>query len=150
MLQGANAERNISKQVASTVIDSMNAEYPLESEGQQLAIEREKLAIENQKLDIEAEKLKVERFKAWSMGVSIFVPLLIAVLTIAYNVKLQEERARVDFELKAAEIVMAASSPAAATNKAIVLTELFPDRLSMHFRETFKKLYGDSNQPAEE
>lgn len=93
------------------------------------------------RLLLECEKQRIERFKSWSLAVSVLVPLLIAVFTAAYNVQLQDKRAKIDFELKAAEIVMTASSPKAATNKAKVLTELFPDRLSSRFENTFERLY---------
>ena len=94
------------------------------------------------RLLMDYDKTRIERFKAWSLAVSVFVPLIIAILAAMYNVQLQERRSNIDFELKAAEIVMSASSPAAAANKATVLTELFPDRLSSHFEETFDRLYG--------
>lgn len=98
------------------------------------------------RLLLEKEKIAAERLKAWSTALSIFVPLLIAALTVFYNVRLQENRARIDFELKATEIAMSASSPTAATNKAAVLVELFPDRLSVRFREVFDKMYGKTPQ----
>lgn len=94
------------------------------------------------RLLLEQEKITAERIKSWSTAVSIFIPLLVAALTILYNVRIQAERARTDFELKAAEIVMSAESPAAAGNKATVLVELFPERLSPRFREVFEKMYG--------
>lgn len=98
------------------------------------------------KLLLEREKIATERVKAWSTALSIFVPLLIAALTVVYNVRLQERRARIDFELKAAEIVMSANSPTAAANKAAVLVELFPARLSPRFGEVFDKMYGQAPQ----
>lgn len=98
------------------------------------------------RLLLDYEKVRIERFKGWSLAISVFVPLIIAVLTLMYNVQLQEKRAKIDFELKAAEIVMSASSPVAAANKAAVLTELFPDRLSTRFKETLERLYGNPSQ----
>lgn len=96
---------------------------------------------------IEYDKVRIEWFKGWSLVVSIFVPLIIAILATMYNIRLQDRRAQIDFELKATEIVMTASSPAAAANKAAVLTELFPDRLSSQFKTTFQRLYGSQPLP---
>jgi hypothetical protein len=95
------------------------------------------------RLSLEREKVAVERVKSWTTSVSIFIPLLISALMIAYNLRTLEERAKIDFELKAAEIVMSAESPTAAANKATVLVELFPERLSPRFQEVFQKMYGN-------
>jgi len=93
--------------------------------------------------DVEKIRLRLEWFKAWGTFLAILVPLSIGAGTIAVSLKLATARERADFELKAAEIVMTADSPEAAANKAAVLVELFPDRLSRRFAETFTKLYGD-------
>jgi hypothetical protein len=95
------------------------------------------------RLSLEREKVAAERVRSWTTAVSIFIPLLIAALMVAYNIRSLAERARIDFELKAAEIVMSAESPTAAANKASVLVELFPERLSPRFREVFQKMYGN-------
>ena len=94
------------------------------------------------KLKLELERIKVERFKAWGTVLSIVIPLIVAALTVFYGVLLQSERSKTDFQIKAAEIVMNAASPQAATNKAIVLSELFPDRLPKDFKAKMLNLYG--------
>lgn len=101
---------------------------------------------EIKRLDRIAEKirLRLDWFKAWGTVLAIFVPLSIGVGTIIVTLMLAHTRERVDFEIKAAEIVMNAASPAAAANKAAVLVELFPDKLPKGFAETFEKLYGES------
>lgn len=99
--------------------------------------------MEEQQLALEREKLKVEWFKAWWTGFSILVPLLIAVGTFFYNSQNQREQARVDFKLKAAEIVFNTQGPTEAKNKATAMTTLFPDYLSSDFAENFIPLdYG--------
>ena len=98
--------------------------------------------------EFEKVKLRIEYFKAWGTIISILVPLLAVVVTVAVNMILQERRSRMDFEIKAVEIVMTATSPAAAANKALVLQELFPDRLSSQFHETFERLYRSPNEAA--
>ncbi len=98
--------------------------------------------------EVEKIKLRIEYFKSWVTTFSIIVSLLAVLSTVIINMILQGERARTDFEIKAVEeIVMTASSPTAAANKAAVLQELFPDRLPSHFLETFERLYGDLTSP---
>ena len=98
------------------------------------------------RLLLENEKTSATKVSAWSTAVSIFIPLLIAALTIAYNVYLQSQRTKIDFELKAAEIIMSAESPTAARNKATILVELFPEHLSPRFRDTFENMYGHESK----
>ena len=94
------------------------------------------------KLKLEFERIKVERFKAMGTFLSIVIPLIITALTIFYGVLMQNQQSKTNFQIKAAEIVMNAASPQAATNKAIVLSELFPDRLPKDFKAKMLSLYG--------
>lgn len=91
-------------------------------------------------LQIETEKLKIERLKAWGAVLSIPVSFLVAALTILYGIWSQDVRERADFEIKATEIVMNATSPIAAANKAEALTILFPNRLPPHFATALSDL----------
>lgn len=93
--------------------------------------------------ELERLQLRIELLKAWGTIVAIFIPLCIGAISIATSVVLANRRASVDFELKAAEIVMNASTPAAAANKAAVLVELFPSQLSPRFPEKLRELYDD-------
>lgn len=101
------------------------------------------LPIEKLKLKLELERLSIERRKTWATAISIFIPLIIGAITIFYGIKSENQRAASSFEIKAIEIVMNASSPIAATNKAIVLSELFPDRLPKDFKEKMLAMYGN-------
>jgi len=103
-------------------------------------------SLEKIKLKLEFERIKVERFKARGTFLSIIIPLIIAALTIFYGVLMQNQQSKTNFQIKAAEIVMNATSPQAATNKAIVLSELFPDRLPKDFRAKMLSLYGPSDK----
>jgi hypothetical protein len=96
-------------------------------------LERERMDLERQRILLEQERLKVDRFKSWWTGISILIPLLVAAVTVAFNTWSQVQQAQSEFELKAAEIVMNASGPAEARNKARALAALFPDRLSENF-----------------
>lgn len=101
--------------------------------------------IENQelefaKIELEKEKLKAERSKSIWTNLSIFIPLLIAALTIAYNAWSQTQQSRETFKLKAAEIVLSADSPSAAHGKAIFLAALFNDELPPDFDENAEEV----------
>lgn len=100
--------------------------------------------IEKIKLKMECDRIRIERFKTWGTVFSIVIPLLVVTITIFYGVWSENERAKTNFEIKAAEIVLNASSPQSATNKAIVLSELFPNRLPKNFKEKMLSLYGAS------
>lgn len=100
--------------------------------------------IEKIRLKMEHERLRIEQFKMWGTILSIIIPLLIVTITIIYGIWSENERAKTNFEIKAVEIVMNASSPQSATNKAVVLSELFPERLPKNFKEKMVSLYGES------
>lgn len=104
---------------------------------------------EKMKLMLDYERLIVERHKTWATAISIVIPLILGAMTIFYGIWSENQRAVSSFEIKAVEIVMNASSPKAATNKAIVLSELFPDRLPKAFKERMLTMYGNP-QPGPE
>jgi hypothetical protein len=93
-------------------------------------------------LIMDYERTVTERRKTWITAFSIVIPLILGAVTIWYGIWTENQRATSEFQIKAVEIVMNASSPAAATNKAIVLTELFPERLPKSFREKMVAMYG--------
>lgn len=105
--------------------------------------------LELAKLEMEYKRIEVEKFKAWGTVISISIPLIVAAITVGYGVWSHNNRAQIDFEIKAAEIVMSAKSPQSAANKAEVLSELFPDRLPMNFEEALRELYSDSRVSSE-
>jgi len=114
-----------------------NIAAPIVSETTRL--EREKF--EHQKT-LEEQKLEVERLKAWLTGGSILIPLLLGVITLAWQsrtaAKLKDREAKDSFELKAAEIVFTGDSTRATKNKAKALTILFPDRFPQNFGDAFE------------
>ena len=91
--------------------------------------------------DLEQQKLEIERMKAWLTVGSILVPLLTGIGAIYWQVRssaqLKETEAKNAFELKAAEIVLSSSSPAAAVGRAKALASLFPHRLPPQFATSF-------------
>jgi hypothetical protein len=103
-------------------------------------------SVEKLKLKLDYERIGIERLKAWLTAVSIFIPLAAAALSIGYGIQMENKREKTNFEIKAVEIVMNASSPMAATNKAVVLSQLFPDRLPKDFKEKMLAMYGKSQE----
>ena len=99
------------------------------------------LTTATQGTDLEQQKLDVERLKAWLTFGSILVPLITGMGAIYWQVRsatqLKETEAKSAFELKAAEIVLSSSSPAAAVGRAKVLADLFPHRLPPKFASSF-------------
>jgi len=91
-----------------------------------LTLQMEANRIESQKLELEKRKLR------WTV-LSLFVPLLIAASSVAYAVWNNAQQARIDFQIKAAEIVMETQSPGGAVNRARFLATLFPDYLPADF-----------------
>ena len=122
-------------------------------------LEREKLKMERERLELECKKVELERIKIWWTGVSIFIPLCIAAVTISFSAwsmtqqsklqleiqtqqvktqsDIQDKQARSQFELKAAEIAMNSQTPFEAQTKAKAMANIFPDRLPTSFAESF-------------
>jgi len=108
--------------------------------------DKEISAIKKLELKMDYERLILERRKTWITAVSIFIPLVLGVSTIFYSIWSENQRSVSAFEIKAVEIVMNASSPPAAVNKAAVLHELFPDRLPKSFKEKMETMYRAQKQ----
>lgn len=94
------------------------------------------------KLKMEYEHLRLERLKIFGTTFSIVIPLLVAGVTIIYGLRSEIEKSKSNFQIKAIEIVMSESSSHSATNKAIVLSELFPNLLPNDFGEKMEAMYG--------
>jgi flagellar biosynthesis/type III secretory pathway M-ring protein FliF/YscJ len=121
-------------------------------------LERERLEhdrqLDQKKID---EERRRTRLTAGSVFVSIFVPLTVAAVTFASascnqkeqaeaQLKLQEEQANDQFELKAAEIVMTSDNPKITYNKARAMRALFPGHFPPDFAATFNPDEFSSNE----
>jgi hypothetical protein len=120
---------------------------------ERLEFDREKFAsdaaIEREKLEIEREKVAVERSKVpWSAAATV-VPLVAALLTLAYSIwsfrkqavqqsRQRSEDARLQFELKAAEIAFSGATPLAVQNRARALKAIFGSRLPESFLSSYE------------
>jgi|GEM_PF-3007472 len=100
-------------------------------------LEREKVSIERQKLELEFRKLKIESRKVVFTAGSIAIPLLGVMVTVLVGYLSEHARADTDFQLKAAEIVMAHQNPHEMKGRAGILRTLFPQRLPKDFGENF-------------
>ena len=108
--------------------------------GQHLKARNEKAAtvdIEHRKLELEQEKLGVERSKARWTAVSIVVTALAAGATILGTAHIQDKQAQARFQLKAAELVLAAQSANQARASAEALATMFPEQLPRDFAARF-------------
>jgi hypothetical protein len=124
----------------------IQAETPATPSSQALEIEKQKLAFEREKIDL-------EKTKAWLMAGTIVIPLLVAILTVYFQLRtafqIKESDARTAFELKAAEIVLSSGGPKKAKARATVLSQLFPNRLPENFAESFNPSIMPGSQHAD-
>jgi hypothetical protein len=101
----------------------------------------EKLKFDFQKR-LEERKLSLEWYKAWITGGSLLIPLLLGVITLAWQskttAKFKEDEAKSAFELKAADIIFEGDNPRATRNKARALAALFPNKIDKDFANAFK------------
>lgn len=132
----------------------------------QLSLERDRLAFEERKFEAEAkrenEKLETEKSKVVWSAVSSIVPIVAALTTLVYGIwsfrkqsiataQIQNEGAKLQFEIKAAEIAFAGRTPKAVENRGRVLKKMFGDRLPENFPAPFEPVEhgGGKEAPAE-
>jgi len=110
-------------------------------EQERLQLERQKLAAdadtESRKLGIEQAKLDIEKSTAkWSVMAST-VPLMVALMTLAYSVWSFRQQGRQQVELKAAEFAFLGKTPEAVRNRAKALRQIFGRHLPTDFGNSF-------------
>ncbi len=157
--------------------DTALAQENLASQRERLRLDREKFAsdeeLEQKKLALQHESLKVEGSKASWAAFGVVVPLLAGLGTIAFGVwslrkqaefqanaakevagfqaEAAKKAAELQFEIKAAELSYAGSTPQAAMNRAKALQAMFPERLPSTFLNSFNPdKYGGDREPSEE
>ena len=139
-----------SPQKGSAVKGQESADLSLQQE--RLELEKQKslldVEIENKKLGIERDKLRIEEASSKWSALSAAGPLTIALGTLAFSIwsfrkqgrqqaDMQLEAARLQFEIKAAEIAFSGRTPKAVANRAKVLKAFFPNRLPDDFTQRF-------------
>lgn len=135
-------------------------------EDQRLELERQKLAEEaavaKESAQIERARLEFDESNAWRTLVSSIVPLVVALGTLAYSIwsfrkqtqqqnELQLNAAKLQFEIKAAEIAFSGKTPEAVANRARALKAIFPERLPQEFLSSFDpKQHGGGKESPDE
>lgn len=122
-----------------------------------LALEDRKLALDRERLDFDKYKYErdqeLEKRKVYVTGLSVAVPLLAAVLAYMVQVWVRKRDETLQFQLKAAEIVMDSRDTNEAMRKGEMLTKLFPKRLDT-LKQALQKdtfpYFGPSNERREE
>jgi hypothetical protein len=133
---------------------------------ERLELDKQKFAsdanIENRKLDIEREKLHIEESTSRWSALSAVGPVTIALAALVFSVwsflrqgkqqsAMQLEAAKLQFEIKAAELAFSGKTARAVANRAKALKTIFPVRLPGDFAEGFSPtdLVGNK-EPSEE
>lgn len=118
--------------------------------------------IENKKLEVERDKVQVERSTSKWSAFSAVAPLTIALGTLVFSIwsfhrqgrvqsSMQLEAAKLQFEIKAAEIAFSGKTATAVVNRAKALKIIFPDRLPDDFTKGFSPTdFGANKEPSDE
>lgn len=137
------------------------------------SLEREKLELERQKfvsssqseerkIELEREKLEIEKSASKFQQISGVIPLVLTLATLVFSIisfgrqaqqqrMLQNDTARLQFEIKAAEIAFSGKTPRAVANRAKLLKAVFPDRLPDDFATNFEpREFGAKDEPSED
>jgi hypothetical protein len=98
----------------------------------------------------ESDKLESDHIRAQWSAISSIIPIIVALLTLGYSIRLQHQAARLQFEIKAAEIAFAGKTPQAVENRAKILKKIFDKRLPDDFPGPFDGLQGKAKEPPAE
>jgi hypothetical protein len=108
---------------AQPTVPSPQGPAVTQASGEQLtAYQAQTLEVERAKINLQHEQLKLETQKARWTALGVFVPLAVVVFGLATLVL----QLRAQFQLKAAELVLASYSPGAAENRIHILRRMFP------------------------
>jgi hypothetical protein len=123
-------------------------------------IANQKMVLERDKIVNDSARIKLEESKNRWTAVSVILPVLGVLATLAFSIysfkkqqrlqiDSQNETARLNFEIKAAEITFAGKSPHAIRNRGRALRQLFSDRLHPDFLSNFRpEDFGGDAEPA--
>ncbi|BCG03911.1 hypothetical protein PPGU19_084790 (plasmid) [Paraburkholderia sp. PGU19] len=133
--------------------DKAKTAFDQSIENQKMELERKKLANDNARIDLDESK-------NWWAAASTIVPLLGVLATLAFSIysfrkqqamqiESQNETARLNFEIKAAEIAFEGKSAYAVENRGRALRQIFSDRLRTDFLTNFNPdEFGGDAEPA--
>jgi hypothetical protein len=88
--------------------------------------EAEKIGIEKDKLALEKTKLVSEEKRANLTAISVIVPLVAALFTVAIGIWSTKEQAKAQLRLEIAKAIMSAPTEAETFDRAKLLKRLFP------------------------
>jgi hypothetical protein len=118
-----------------------------------MVLDHDRLEFEKQRFVVETKRgndqLQNEKTKAYWSAISTIVPIIAALLTVGYGMlnfrkqsieaaRLQNEAAKLQFEIKAAEIAFAGKTPKAVEHRGTILKRIFGDRLPANFPAPFE------------
>jgi len=113
-------------------------------EEEQLQADKEKLAaeteLERQRLEIERARLELEKAAAKWSTIGPAIPLLVALLTLAYSIWSFGKQGKQQIELKAMEFVFQGKTPEALQNRCRAMVALLGGRLPKDFGTTFSPI----------
>jgi hypothetical protein len=146
---------------------------------EKLVLERRRVElqelVDSRRLDMEEKKNANEIRWGWTTRLGVLIPVFVAIVAFLQgscvqrqqaennfvlekfkaqeNLRLEELQANRDFEVKAAELVMAAEGPAEVRGRAEALGDLFPQRLGGEFSQglvskLFSQLREDESREA--
>lgn len=110
-------------------------------EEEQLQVDKEKLAaeteLERRRLEIERTRLELDKAAAKWSTIGPAIPLLVALLTLAYSIWSFGKQGKQQIELKAMEFVFQGKTPEALQNRCRAMVSLLGGRLPKDFGSTF-------------
>jgi hypothetical protein len=133
--------------------DKAKAAFDQNIGNQKMELERKKLVNDNARIELENSKNR------WTAASTIF-PVLGVLATLAFSIysfrkqqglqiESQNETARLNFEIKAAEIAFAGKTPYAVQNRGRALRQMFSNRLRTDFLTNFRpEDFGGDAEPA--
>jgi len=146
-----SAQSNERSSGAKGHLDSVSVTTP-SIEERKLILDRDRLDFEKQKFEAETKlssaKLEQERTAAMWSAASTILPFVAGFFTLCYSIwsfrrqasqaaTFQKDSAKLQFDLKAAEIAFSGKSPEAVKNRASALKKMFGDRLPADFAKDF-------------
>ena len=129
---GAQAQAVSPSPAQSTRLDSARLQLERDRFDFQQQVEKRQLELEERRLANERRNSSLEFWKVLATTVAVFIPLLVVVWTVRSQLHLarlnraqEVDRARANFQIKAAELVMASRSPGQARRRAALLESVY-------------------------
>lgn len=100
-------------------------------------LELKRYQLEKRRADIEDRKADIEEEKARWTALSILVPVVLGFATLYWQARTAYKLKEIEWELKAAEVVLNSKSTKAGEERLRALRMLFPHRIDQKFTEAF-------------